>query len=105
MPFGIDSGGQRVKVCEKGNCTPNLFIRDVFARCVRGKLACPGKHSGIPHASLYDPKELVVRFARWMQRKLRSIGIEVYIGFIFAGCIWSAMAARAIIIEKFQASH
>jgi predicted RNA polymerase sigma factor len=27
---------------------------------------CPGKHSGIPHASLYDPKELVRWFARWV---------------------------------------
>lgn len=56
VPFGIHSGRERVEVRQKGNSAPNFFIRDISARCIRGKLARPGKHSGISHASLHDPK-------------------------------------------------
>ena len=86
---------------EEGNCAPDFFIRDIFARGI-SKLPCPGKHSGIPHASLHDPKELVIWFARRVQCKLRSVGIEGHTSFIFAGGIRGAVAAAKSFLKSFS---
>src|SRR4029077_7248247 len=105
MPLGIDGWRQRIQMSEKRHRSPDFVVRGIVAGNVRRELAAPGKPPGAPHAASRDPKELVVRLAGRMQCKLRRVGIEIHIGFVFGGGIRSAVAARAIVLEKLYAGH
>ena len=102
--FGtLTAGGSESRCLRKGNCAPAIFSSETSLP-VYMSANCPVQANipEYPHASLHDPKELVIWFARQVQCKLRSVGIEGYVGFHFSLAVFrSAVAALTITLEEY----
>src|ERR1022692_4637000 len=99
-PFDINRRRQGVEMAQKSHRSPYFFIRSVLPRCVFAELPGPAEHARVPHTTLDDPEQLIVRLARRMQCKRRGTGIKIVVSIAVGRSIRVTVAARTIVLEK-----